>query len=115
MKEKGELPADVRAQRKQLGDRIAGLDVELRDLEAELERKALFVPNLPLPELPDGDASHNKVVRAWGEPAPKGGKPHWEIGEALGILDLTRGAKLSGSGFPVFMGAGSKLVRGLIN
>ena len=115
MKEKGELPADVRAQRKQLGERIAGLDVELRNLEIELERKALFVPNLPLPESPDGDASHNKIVRTWGEPAPAGGPPHWEIAESLGILDLVRGAKLAGSGFPVFVGAGARLVRALIN
>jgi seryl-tRNA synthetase len=115
MKEKGELPADVRAQRKQLGDRIAGLDVELRTLEIELERKALFVPNLPLPELPDGDASHNTIVRTWGEPAPAGGPPHWEIAESLGVLDLARGAKLAGSGFPLFVGAGARLVRALIN
>jgi seryl-tRNA synthetase len=115
MKEQGVLPADVRAQRKQLGDRIAGLDVELRTLEIELERKALFVPNLPLPELPDGDASHNTIVRTWGEPAPAGGPPHWEIAESLGILDLARGAKLAGSGFPVFVGAGARLVRALIN
>ena len=115
MKEKGELPADVRAQRRQLGERIAGLDVELRNLEIELEGKALFVPNLPLPESPDGDASHNKIVRTWGEPAPAGGPPHWEIAESLGILDLVRGAKLAGSGFPLFVGAGARLVRALIN
>src|SRR2546422_8465494 len=47
--------------------------------------------------------------------APRGGKAHWEIGEQLGILDLARGAKLSGSGFPVFVGMGSTLVRALIN
>jgi seryl-tRNA synthetase len=115
MKEKGALPPDVRESRRALGERIDGLHAELKSVEAELERKALFVPNLPLPELPDGDASHNKIVRAWGEPAPRGGRPHWEIGEALGLLDLTRGAKLSGSGFPVFVGVGSKLVRSLIN
>ena len=115
MKEQGALPADVRESRRALGERIDALEAELKNTEAELERKALFVPNLPLPELPDGDASHNKVVRAWGEPAPRGGKPHWEIGEALGILDLARGAKVAGSGFPVFVGAGSKLVRALIN
>ncbi len=115
MKDQGALPADVRTQRKQLGDRIAGLDLELRELEAELERKALFVPNLPLPELPDGDARQNQIVRAWGEPARAGGPPHWEIAEALGILDLARGAKLAGSGFPLFVGAGARLVRALIN
>ena len=115
MKDQGGLPADLRTQRKQLGDRIAGLDLELRELEAELERKALFVPNLPLAELPDGDARHNQIVRAWGEPAPAGGPPHWEIAQALGILDLPRGARLAGSGFPVFIGAGARLVRALIN
>ncbi|HXL09876.1 MAG TPA: serine--tRNA ligase [Gemmatimonadales bacterium] len=115
MKDQGALPADVRTQRKQLGERIAGLDLELRELEAELERKALFVPNLPLPELPDGDARQNQIVRAWGEPARAGGPPHWEIAEALGILDLARGAKLAGSGFPLFVGAGARLVRALIN
>jgi seryl-tRNA synthetase len=115
MKEKGALPPDVRESRRALGERIDALEADLKGVEAELERKALFVPNLPLPELPDGDASHNTVVRTWGDPAPKGGKPHWEIADALGILDLARGAKLSGSGFPVFVGAGSKLVRALIN
>jgi len=115
MKEKGVIPPDVLAQRKQLGVRISGLESEQRDLEATLEAKGLFVPNLPLPEQPDGDASHNSIVRAWGVPAPAGGRPHWEIGEKLGILDLARGAKLSGSGFPVFVGAGARLVRALIN
>ena len=115
MKEKVELPTTVREQRRKLGEGIAGLETQLRDIEAELERKALYVPNLPLPEVPDGDESHNKVVRTWGEPAPRGGKAHWEIGEQLGILDLARGAKLSGSGFPVFVGMGSTLVRALIN
>ncbi|PYP12427.1 MAG: serine--tRNA ligase, partial [Gemmatimonadetes bacterium] len=114
MKEKGALPPDVRGSRRALGERIDALEAELKGVEATLEEKLLYVPNLPLPELPDGDASHNKIVRAWGEPAPKGGRPHWEIGDALGMLDLARGAKLSGSGFPVFVGAGAKLVRALI-
>ena len=115
MKEKGELPAAVRESRRTLGQRIDVLETELRGIEAGVEEKLLYVPNLPLPDVPDGDESHNTVVRTWGEPAPRGGKPHWELGETLGILDLARGAKLSGSGFPVFVGAGSKLVRGLIN
>jgi seryl-tRNA synthetase len=115
MKEKGAIPPEVLAQRKQLGARISALESEQRDLEATLEAKVLFVPNLPLPDLPDGDASSNTVVRTWGAPAPAGGRPHWEIGERLGILDLARGAKLSGSGFPVFVGGGAKLVRALIN
>src|SRR5207247_6288862 len=115
MKEKGALPLDIRESRRALGERIDGIEAELKGVEQALEQKLLHVPNLPLPDLPDGDASHNKIVRTWGEPAPKGGKPHWEIGEQLGLLDLARGAKVSGSGFPVFVGAGSKLVRALIN
>jgi len=114
MKEKGALPADVVAQRKRLGERIGALEAELRDVETALEAKALYVPNLPLPELPDGDASHNAVVRSWGAPAEGGGRPHWEIAERLGILDLRRGALLSGSGFPVFVGQGARLVRALV-
>src|SRR5438093_11504978 len=114
MKEKGTLPPAVRESRRALSERIDALEAELKGVEATLEQKLLYVPNLPLPDVPDGDASHNKIVRAWGEPAPKGGRPHWEIGDALGMLDLARGAKLSGSGFPVFVGAGAKLVRALI-
>jgi seryl-tRNA synthetase len=115
MKATGGLPPAVRDERRTLGGRIDTLEAELRELEATVEQKLLYVPNLPLADVPDGDESHNKVVRTWGQPASKGGKPHWEIGEVLGILDLPRGAKLAGSGFPVFVGAGSKLARGLIN
>jgi seryl-tRNA synthetase len=111
VKQHGALPPAVVAQRKQLGERIAALEAELRQIETVLEAKALFVPNLPLPDVPDA----NVVVRSWGTPAPKGGKPHWEIAEQLGILDLVRGAKLAGSGFPVFVGAGARLARALIN
>ncbi len=114
IKEKGAIPADVREQRRKLGERIDALTAERRDVEATLDTKLLFVPNLPLPELPDGDASHNTIVRAWGDPAPQGGKPHWELGETLGILDLARGAKVAGSGFPLFVGLGAKLARALI-
>jgi seryl-tRNA synthetase len=107
----GGLSATIVAERRKLGERITGLESELRQIETTLEAKALFVPNLPLSEVPD----ETTVIRSWGSPAPKGGKPHWEIAEKLGILDLPRGAKLSGSGFPVLMGMGARLARGLIN
>lgn len=114
MKETGTLPPEVRETRRQLGDRIDALDRELGTVEAGLEEKGLYIPNLPLPDVPDGDDSHNTIVRAWGDPGPTRGKPHWELAERLEILDLARGAKVSGSGFPVFVGAGAKLVRTLI-
>jgi len=107
----GGLSATVVAERRKLGERITNLESELRQIETTLEAKALFVPNLPLPDVPD----EQTVLRTWGTPLPKGGKPHWEIAEKLGILDLARGAKLSGSGFPVLMGMGARLARGLIN
>lgn len=108
-----DLMADLRAS----GDEVRALDEELRTVEAALDQRALEVPNLPAPECPDGDASANAVLRTWGsipsfdfEP-----RPHWDLGERLGILDLPRGAKLSGSGFPVFVGLGARLVRALEN
>ena len=56
------------------------------------------------------------MVRAWGTPRSESGlKPHWEIGEQLGLLDLPRGAKISGSGFPLLTGMGARLSRGLIS
>src|SRR5216110_2618640 len=107
----GGLSAAVVAERRKLGERITGLESELRQIETTLEAKALFVPNLPLPDVPDEQTE----LRSWGTPAPKGGKPHWEIAEQLGILDLAAGAKLAGSGFPVLRGMGARLARGLIN
>src|SRR6266478_9282402 len=110
-KAKGKLPDDIVAARRKLGERITSLESELRQIETTLDAKALFVPNSPLPEVPD----EQTMLRSWGTPAPKGGKPHWEIAEKLGILDLPRGAKLAGSGFPVLVGMGARLARALIN
>jgi seryl-tRNA synthetase len=110
-KAQGGLPEATAVARRKLGERITGFEGELRQIETTLEAKTLFVPNLPLPDVPEDNA----VLRSWGTPAPKGGQPHWEIAERLGILDLPRGAKLSGSGFPVLVGAGARLARALIN
>ena len=110
-KAQGGLPEATTIARRKLGEQITRLESELRQIEMTLEAKALFVPNLPLPDVPD----ELVILRSWETPAPKGGKPHWEIAERLGILDLPRGAKLAGSGFPVLMGAGARLARALIN
>jgi len=110
-KSQGGLPAAVVAERRKLGERIAGLESEQRQIETTLEAKTLFVPNPPLPDVPD----EQTTLRSWGTPVPKGGKPHWEIGEQLQMLDLPSGAKLAGSGFPVLKRMGARLARGLIN
>jgi seryl-tRNA synthetase len=111
-------PADeLMAALKESGETVKALDAELRDIETVLEQRALEVPNLPLAACPDGDATANRVVRTWGDPPRPSFTPlpHWELGERLGILDLPRGAKLAGSGFPVFVGLGARLVRALAN
>lgn len=116
VKQQGKLPAEVVAQRRELGERIATIEADVRTVDEALSTKALYVPNLPLADVPEGPASANAVVRSWGTPRPAGSdvRPHWEIGERLGLFDLPRGAKLSGSGFPVFVGRGARLARALV-
>ncbi len=126
--------ADLRVTSTMAGERIKALDATLAETEAALEDLLLRIPNPPDPDIPVGGEEANVTVRTWGELLPRdqslasdagadapadGGtwtrKPHWEIGEALDILDNARGAKITGSGFPVYKGAGSALQRGLIN
>ncbi len=114
-KRSGEPADELMARLKTSGDEVKTLDGHLRELDSALDRHALALPNFPADEVPDGDASANRVVRTWGEPpafdfVPR---PHWELGAALGILDLPAGAKIAGSGFPLFRGPGARLVRGL--
>jgi seryl-tRNA synthetase len=109
--------AELREEMRRVGDRIKALDDEQRAVEAELDDLLLRVPNVPHHSVPVGaTADENVVVRVWGEPPAFAfpPKPHWEIGEALGILDLPRAAKISGSRFVVLRGAGAALERALI-
>ena len=109
-------PADDLMERLKLsGDEVKALDGRIREIEAALDERALAVPNFPDERSPDGDAGANRELRAWGEPpafdfSPK---PHWELGAELGLFDLAAGAKITGSGFPLFTGLGAKLVRAL--
>ena len=104
------------AQSRAIGEEVSRLEAELAASESELERIMLEIPNIPLPEVPNGGEECNVIVREWGTPRLEAGlKPHWEIAEALGIIDLARGAKISGSGFVVYRKAGARLVRSLMN
>ncbi|MFA0777291.1 MAG: hypothetical protein PVTTEEND_001005 [Candidatus Fervidibacter sp.] len=108
----------LREEMRQVGDRINQLDGELREVERELERTLLFVPNLPHESVPIGsDETGNVVVRTFSEPRSFDfePKPHWEIGERLGLFDFARGVKLSGSRFYGLKGWGAMLERALIN
>lgn len=108
----GELIEQGRAQ----GDEIGRLESELAAVEASLMGILADVPNITLSDVPAGGEEHNVVVRSWGEPRPSTGvRPHWEIAAEHGMLDLERGAKVSGSGFPVFRGVGARLVRSLMS
>jgi seryl-tRNA synthetase len=100
-----------------LGARIAGLDAQVREVEERLNDLLLLVPNMPHPDVPVGAGEQdNVVVRTWGDPRALGfeAKPHWEIGERLGIIDFERGVKVSGTRFYVLRGAGARLQRALI-
>ncbi len=110
----------LRGQSTDIGVQIDGLAPKISELESELEDLLLRIPNPPDPDIPVGGEEANVTVRTWGDRLPVASdgwtrKPHWELGEALGILDNARGAKIAGSGFPVYKGAGSALQRGLIN
>ena len=101
---------------RELGDEIARLEGELDVVEGRLRTILLELPNVTLPEVPSGGEECNRIVREWGTPRdPAGVKPHWEIGAALGIIDLERASKISGSGFVAYRSLGARLVRGLIN
>ena len=107
---------EVKARMREVGDQIRTIDADLASAERELQEKLLWIPNEIHPHVPPGKDEHdNKVVR---KDPPKRlafePKPHWEVGERLGILDIPRGTKLSGSRFYVLRGAGAALQRALI-
>ena len=106
----------VRAMR-ELGERIGQLEHQVAAQETAFQRRLLELPNLPHPDVPVGaNESENRVVRSEGD-LPDFSfqpRPHWELGEALGILDFARGAKISGSRFYILKGLGARLQRALI-
>ncbi|WP_129125132.1 serine--tRNA ligase [Geomonas oryzae] len=109
---------DKKAQMREVSQQIKGIDEELKGVEEELQSFLLTVPNIPNETTPVGKSEEeNVVVRLEGE-IPSYSfepKPHWELGESLGILDFERGAKLTGARFTLYKGAGARLERALIN
>jgi seryl-tRNA synthetase len=107
--------ADIRRMG-ELAGRIRELDAAARDLRREIDALLLGFPNAPHHSVPDGAGAEANVILRQGGETPDFGfhpKPHWEIGSALGILDLPRGTKIAGSGFPLFAGMGARLLRAL--
>ena len=103
-----------------LGERVAASGPTINAIEVEIDDLLLRIPNPADPDVPVGPPEATVTVREWGEPIvhDAGGwerKPHWEIGERLGMIDLPAGAKVAGTGFPIYRGAGARLQRALIN
>ncbi|HEX5727362.1 MAG TPA: serine--tRNA ligase, partial [Longimicrobiaceae bacterium] len=115
-KRRGEDAEELIGETRAVNDRIRELDARLRAVEAETDDLLLRTPNLPHDDVPEGGEDANQVLRGWGEPKtfPFTPRPHWELGAALGILDLPAGAKVAGSGFPAYRGAGARLQRALV-
>ncbi len=113
----GEEADRLMAEMRVLGERVTILDDELKGVQAKLDDMSLRLPNLPHESVPDGrEASDNQEVRRWGEPTRHAfpAKDHVAIGEALGIIDFERAAKISGARFALYRGAGARLERALI-
>jgi seryl-tRNA synthetase len=110
--------SDVFEAMRKVSDEIKSLDESLATVEAKLRNALLAIPNIPHASVPVGKTpAENQVIATWGEGPtidfPP--KPHWELVEKLGIIDFPRGVKITGAGFPVYIGKGAKLERALIN
>jgi len=103
---------------KRVGEDIKKLDERLAGIETDLRNVELYFPNVPHESVPIGpDETHNRIDRTWGDKPAFSFTPkaHWDIGEALGILDFERATKITGARFSILSGAGAKLNRALIN
>ena len=117
-KRKGIDSNDAIQSMRKVSQQIKELEEKTQASKLELDRHLLSLPNLPHESVPIGtDEKDNPLVREWGEERQTDFKlkNHLELGEALGLFDFERGAKISGSGFPLYTGKGAKLERALIN
>jgi seryl-tRNA synthetase len=112
----GESADELLAEMKAVAERVRELDSDLAVVEAELESSVLQIPNLPDQRVPPGGEGEFEVIHESGEPreSTPDDVPHWDIGARLAVLDLERGSKITGSGFPVLFGPGARLNRALI-
>ncbi|MBI4777990.1 serine--tRNA ligase [Candidatus Desantisbacteria bacterium] len=117
-KKQGIPSDDLLEKMKDVGEKIKNLDGALREIENTIKTAILLIPNIPHKGVPMGkDEQDNVEVKKWGNPTEMAfePKPHWDIGEALGILDFERAAKITGARFCLYKGAGARLERALIN
>lgn len=112
------LAGELAARSRTAGDDERSFNAVAERAQEEVRQALLYLPNLPSVESPDGDGPEGNVVaRSWPDEPPTYSEaqrmPHWEIGAQLGLLDMERGAKLSGSMFPLYRGFGARLLRAL--
>jgi len=118
LKREGKDVAAVSLETTSLKDRIAALETRATETDAEMRTLLQQIPNLPNDSVPVGsDEQANKLEKTWGDPTQFDfpAKPHWELGESLGILDFARATKISGARFVLHYGAGARLERALAN
>jgi seryl-tRNA synthetase len=118
LRKQGADTTDRQQQVREIGDRISALEEQVKALDEEFRLHLAGIPNVPHESVPVGrNESDNVEVRRWGQPPEFGFAPqaHWDLGPALGVLDLERAAKITGARFAVYMGLGAKLERALIN
>jgi len=118
LKKEGKDASTLIAEMRKVGDEIGILEEKLTAFDEELKSTLLNVPNIPHESVPSGSgAEDNREVRRWGSRPEFGFRPqaHWDVGEQLGLLDFERAAKIAGSRFTVYFGAGARLERALIS
>jgi seryl-tRNA synthetase len=117
LKKSGQNADSAVEEMRQVGEQISAIEAKVKELDEQQTTRLLHIPNIAHSSSPEGKSSEdNVVVRTWGCPPERCFVPvdHKTLGEKLGIFDFERGAKISGSGFPVFRGAGARLERALI-
>lgn len=118
LKKQGASTETVIGEMKAISQKIADLDHQVGELSFKIEKMALYIPNMPLCDVPvSKGAEGNKVVRSWGEPRKLEYKikDHLDLATKLGWLSMEKGSKITGGGFPVYFGKGARLERALVN
>ena len=118
LKKQGLDASELLAEMKLVADKIKELDAELSEIDAQLDDMLMKIPNIPHESVPDGaDDKDNAEIRRYGKPTEFSFEPkaHWDIGEALGILDFANAGKITGARFTVYRGLGARLERAIIS
>lgn len=118
LKKQGLDASELLAEMKLVADKIKELDAELSEIDAQLDDMLMKIPNIPHQSVPDGaDDRDNAEIRRYGKPTEFSFEPkaHWDIGEALGILDFANAGKITGARFTVYRGLGARLERAIIS